>query len=309
MKHVLITGATGLLGNALVPEAERRHLRYTALYCKDRPDVLRPEFKRLDITQKQELLRLLDQVKPSVIIHSAAATDVDRCEMDLTWCKQLNVEATQTLAGWAEKNGALLVYISTDSVFDGTRGAYSEEDTAGPLNEYAKSKYQGEEEVRRITTNHLILRTNFYGWGTGDRLSLGEWVLRSYLRHEPIKTFTDVRFSPLFTPDLAEAVFDLAAGKARGTYHLGSREACSKHEFAMLVSKVFGLESEVTPVSVDTFQFRAARPKDTSFNVEKVSRELKRSMPTLLEGMKRFKKQFDEGANLRDTSQWHVSSI
>ncbi len=308
MKNVLITGATGLLGGALVPEAQRRHLKLAALYHRDRSSLKSP-YVQCDLTDSAALQRLLSQTKPGLIIHSAAATDVDRCEIDPPWCKGLNVQATQTLAEWSKECGARMVYISTDSVFDGSLGQYKEQDEVRPLNAYAKSKYEGEQVVRSLVKDHAVLRTNFYGWGNGDRLSLGEWVLRSYLRQEPIKTFTDVKFSPLHTTELAEIVFDLALGGAQGTFHVGSRDSCSKHEFAMLVSKVFGLISEVIPVSVDTFQFRAARPKDTSFHVEKVTRDLGRPMPSLLEGMKKFKARYDSGNISRDTSQWHVSSI
>src|SRR5262249_13338015 len=158
-------------------------------------------FKRCDLAEARETRQLLRDVAPAAILHAAAITNVDLCEDEPMRADRMNRGSTSTLAEYAEATGARLVYVSTDSVFDGERGGYGESDEPNPVNEYARSKLRGEEAAAGAT-DHLVVRTNLFARnsrGTG----LVEWILRELVAGQPIVGFADVVFSPLRCADLA----------------------------------------------------------------------------------------------------------
>jgi len=292
---LLVTGSSGLLGANLAMEAPSEHQVVLLDQGHLAPPVSSPVL-RCDLTERDRVIQCLDSVRPDVIVHCAAIVDVERCELEPESAERINVHAVATLADWAGERGARLVYISTDSVFDGEVGLYSEEDAPRPLNHYARTKLAGENAARAQAPKALIVRTNFHGWNLQEKLSLSEWVLRGLLHRERLTMFTDVRFSPLLVNDLARIILDLVSLEATGTYHVAARDDCSKHEFALLVGEVFGLKTDtLVPISVDNFPFKARRPKNTSLRVEKTSNFLGRAMPSVEEGLLSFKVLLDDG--------------
>ena len=158
--------------------------------------------------------------------------------------------------------------------------------------------------MRTHTPRHLIVRTNLYGWSLGPRLSLAEWLLRGMLQNDTIKTFNDVRFNPLFTKDLALILFDAIDQRPIGTFHLGSRDTCSKHEFALLISQIFHIPAHLTPISVEEFPFKAPRPKNTTLSVEKISGFLKHQMPEVADGIRAFRAFLGQGEVSLENKEW-----
>lgn len=283
MAKLLITGATGLLGSCIARESLNEH----ELFGISRtiiPPAAQWRHRHLDLTDASSTLRFLSKVHPQLIIHCAALTDVEQCERDESRAWAVNVEATKVLASWASEDAAKFILISTDSVFDGTRGNYRESDDPAPVNVYARTKLAAEEFVRSSCPNALIIRTNFFGWSHGHRAGLAEWMLARLIKGEGFGGFTDVRFSPLFTDELAHIILELIRRDARGLFHLGARDSCSKYEFAIELARAFQLDASIIhPVSVDEFPFRACRPKNTSLSTEKLSRFLGRTMPSVRE--------------------------
>ncbi|MGH9709797.1 MAG: SDR family oxidoreductase, partial [Candidatus Acidiferrales bacterium] len=193
-------------------------------------------------------------------------------------------------------HGARFVFISTDSVFDGRRGHYSEEDQPAPVNEYARTKLAAEEAVRKWLSDALIVRTNFYGWNFKQKSSLGEWMLERLVRREQLPAFANVRFNPLLVNHLGKIILNLVARGAKGVFHVAARNECSKHEFALMIAEIFGLDTgEVRPASVDDWGFNAQRPKNTTLAVDRISRFLRREMPSVEEGLRSFKQLLDIG--------------
>ena len=192
-----------------------------------------------------------------------------------------------------------MVHVSTDSVFDGGRGNYSEVDAASPLNAYARSKLEGEERVRAACPDALVIRANFFGWGIGSKPSYSEWLLAKLEAGAPFSVFSDVSFNPLLANTLAEMVLDLTEQPQRGLVHLGSRETCTKLEFASHLAKVFGNAStqSIRPTPVDTMRLAAPRPHNTSLDTRLAERLLGRAMPGLLEDLSLLR---DSAPELRD---------
>ena len=178
-------------------------------------------------------------------MHCAAATDVDWCERNPEGAHRINALLTGSLAAASREVDAAFVFISTDAVFDGRRGGYSETDAPSPVNVYGASKLAGETAAQNETDNLLIVRTNIFGWNFQLRLSLAEWMLSRLEADQTVPGFIDVTFSPILVNQLAETIFDLLEAGARGVIHAGSEDFCTKFQFARLVAEVFGLRQDL----------------------------------------------------------------
>ncbi|HLJ41186.1 MAG TPA: SDR family oxidoreductase [Candidatus Acidoferrales bacterium] len=289
MARLLITGVTGLLGSNLIWQAaESYEVIGWSRSCTAMPSGCAMD--RVDLANVDITTRRLHERRPDVIVHCAAMTDVERCEREPDVARVVNVEATRILARWCAQHGARFVFISTDSVFDGSWGHYSEEDRPAPVNEYARTKLAAEAVVTGLLPDALILRTNFYGRNFKQKLSLAEWMLEKLARRERLPAFADVRFNPLLASHLGRIILDLIAHGAKGVFHAAARDECSKYEFALLIAKVFGLQAdEARPELVGDFGFAAQRPRNATLAVDKISRFLGREMPSVEEGLQSFK--------------------
>ena len=165
----------------------------------------------LDIRDKQEVMSVISGIKPAVVIHTAAVVNVDYCEEHPEEAWDTNVNGTENVALAAKEAGARLIYISTDSVFDGEKGMYVETDTPHPVNTYGRSKLEGEGKVQQWMPDALIVRTAFYGWSPNqsNRPSLSEWVVTNLRQGKILNMFTDVFFSPIFTSNLSAVITEL----------------------------------------------------------------------------------------------------
>jgi dTDP-4-dehydrorhamnose reductase len=250
-----------------------------------------------DLTDAAAVAHLVKRARPAWIVHCAALTNLDWLEAHPQAAELGNVAASVHLAEAAAHVGARMLYISTDSVFDGRRGDYTEADEPAPLNVYARTKLAGEAAVASVLGERaVILRTNMFGWNLQAKTSLAEWVLGSLEAGKPINGFRDVWFSPLLVNDLAGICLALIARGLGGLYHAGSADGIDKHAFACEVAEVFGLDKRlITPVSLSGSALQAPRPLNTTLDSTKLARALGRPMPTVREGLQRFKALRDEG--------------
>lgn len=290
MTRLLVTGDTGLLGSAIAEQALRR---FFVSGLSRSQSIASPGWIHHSIDLREIITGVLAGIHPDAIIHCAATTDVEQCENNPAGTYALNAGATEQLADWAAQNRVKFVYISTDSVFDGMRAGYREEDSPKPLNEYARSKAAGESIALRCCPEALIVRTNFFGWNQGGKTNIGKWIYERLAHGEPFPAFSDVRFSPLFVEDLARIVLDLTALDAKGTFHVAARDSCTKYEFALLLGQALQIDTRnVKPTVLEDALFRARRPRDTSLCVTKCEAFLGRKMPNVEEGIARFVKAF-----------------
>ena len=195
--------------------------------------------------------RLLQSFRPKWVVHFAALTNVDWCERNPEETWQVNVEASSNLAQACQRFNAGLVYLSTDSVFDGKTGHYAEEDPPAPVNVYGRSKLAGEQAVQDKLQRCLIIRTNIYGWSVNAKSSLAEWILARLQSSQSVLGFSDVFFTPILTNDLSEILLDMMEQDLTGLYHVAGSESFSKYEFALHLVDVFGMGKKlVKPSSV-----------------------------------------------------------
>lgn len=283
--RVLITGVSGLLGAAVALELAGDH---DVVGCYLSAPVSHPDFAtlRCDLAAPDAVSRLAD-LTPDVIVHCAAATNVDSCESDPAMARLANIEATRTVARVADTAGARLIAISTDAVFAG-HGPFGELDDTNPLNVYALTKLEGEHVALSLGAQSLVLRTNIYGFNAQAKTSLAEWILYSLRDGTRIKGFTDARFTPLLANDLAAAIRKLLDSDASGVLHVAGGESISKYDFAVAIAQEFGLDpSLVEPSTMAAAGLTAPRSPDLSLDCSRAL-ALGLDLPNVAEGLRRF---------------------
>jgi len=232
----------------------------------------------------------MKRFRPSWIIHCAAMTNVDWCETNPRDAYSMNGQVTRELVRGAKRAGASLLYISTDSVFDGRKGNYTEEDEPSPLNVYGRSKLIGEKAVQEEGESSLIVRTNIYGWNIQNKQSLAEWILATLESGQSVPGFVDVFFTPILVNDLSEILLEMVDRQLTGLYHVAGSQVCSKYEFAVELADLFGLDKSLIKAAslADSF-LKANRPPNTSLRTTRISQTLGRPMPDLMSGIRRLK--------------------
>jgi dTDP-4-dehydrorhamnose reductase len=259
--RVLIAGAEGMLGTELVQEFGGAN------------EVLGLGRKELDITNAVQCSDCIARFLPDAIINAAALTDVDGCETSQERAFLVNGQGPANLASAAAQTGCLLVHYSTDYVFDGTNQApYTEADAANPLSIYGKSKLRGEEMVRRLSPEHLILRTS-WAFGRNGRNFI-RTVAAAARKQLELRVVHDQRGSPSYVFDLARHTRMMVERRCRGTYHVTNLGVCTWHELAVYVVRCLGLE-DVTVMAVSTREFPrpAPRPANSVLENARLKRE------------------------------------
>ena len=284
---VLITGACGLLGAHLMIALGRDR----EVVGVDRHPWWGDESRHIiqgDLESPEFLRRLATDVHPGIVIHCAAMTTVDACELDPERAEASNAGVTRELIR-AMPPTCRMVYISTDGVFQGDRPFWGEDDPPIPCTAYGRSKLHGEHVVAQATTNHLVIRTNFYGWSSGRKRTMGEWLYRSLKTHEPITLFDDVFFTPIYVVDLVERLIRLLAPPHQGIVHIDGAERLSKYAFGMLLADVAGVPADgVRRGTVEDAALVASRPKDTSLACKRFERLTGIPVPGSRMGLGRF---------------------
>jgi dTDP-4-dehydrorhamnose reductase len=279
---LLITGASGLFGSKLAKTALTKNVEVYSGYNKDTASCGVPV--SFDVSDKSQIEHAFSIANPDVVVHAASMTDVDKCELDKELAWKINVEGAKNIAEAAAKNGAFLVYISTDYVFSGEKGCYKETDQTGPINYYGLTKVKAEEAVQQITPDCCIARPSvIYGSTPAvGKINFALWLINKLKAGEKLRIVTNQWVSPTLNTSLAEMVLDVVEQRLSGVFHLSGASRVSRYDFAMGVAEVFGLDKGlIEPVDSSTFNWPAKRPMDSSLDVSKAKRLL-RVKPLLL---------------------------
>ncbi len=293
---MVVTGASGLLGSNFVLAAAERGLPLVASHWRHPIRLPCAGNIALDLLDEKATRRLFDSIRPASIVHCAAATDVDWCEANPDEAYRINTDVPGRLGLIASDLGAVLVLISTDSVFDGRHGFYEEAERPSPVNVYGRSKVTAEGLVAASAPRNLVVRTNFIGWSPTGRRGLAEWILARLRSGLPVPAFCDVRFSPLLVTDLAHLVLDMIAAGLQGLYHVVASDSCTKFDFALRLAQAFDFDpAGIRPSSLKEANFRAERPRDISLQTRKITRDLGRPMPFIASGIEGLQAQLRLG--------------
>jgi len=295
-KRILITGGTGMLG-ADVFSTFGNTPGYEVYSVSRMASGNNKNHLTGDLTDAEKLKVMLRDLQPEIIIHCAAQVNVNACETDKEYADAIHVKATENLAKYS--SAKQFIYISTDSVFDGQRGNYSETDVTNPLNYYALTKLRGEEAAARFARHYAIIRTNIIGFHQPIQGSLFEWAYKSLSSNTKIKGFDNVMFNPMYCAILAEKLVQfLGRDFPSGIYNFGASDAISKYEFLRRIAGKFNFDETLITAEklVNDPEKGAIRPLNTSLNVSKVT-GLGLTMPTMDENIDLLYKDFKANNN------------
>ncbi|MCJ7625687.1 MAG: SDR family oxidoreductase [Anaerolineaceae bacterium] len=299
MTRFLVTGVSGLLGLNFSLQTSPVHSVF-GIY--NQHDLRNPPFNvvRSDLRETGGIEQLLDEIQPDVVINCAALTNIDQCETRSELAQIVNADLPGHLASITKRLGISLVQVSTDAVFNGKRGNYSEEDTPNPISVYSKTKLDGERKVAEINADALIVRVNFYGCSLSGQRSLAEWFYNNLSTGNPVNGFTDVFFCPLLVNHLVDVITQLVAMGKNGLYHLVSSESLSKYEFGIRLANRFGLdENLIKPITWSEGGLKAQRSPNLTLRTDKLARSLGRSLPKQVEGLDTFHELHQNGFRQR----------
>jgi len=299
LDKLLVIGSTGLVGSKLASIASRYGFEpYNTQNTRKWPF---PNSVQLDITDHDATLRLVREIRPKVIVNTAALTNVDYCETHKEEAEDVNVGGVRNLAEAARSSDCRLIQISIDSVFDGTYGHYTESDMPHPLNYYSLTKLEAEKVVSQLS-NYAIARPSVvHGWhsqtigapsGSTKPMNFAMFVLDRLKNTETVRAIRDQYSSPTLADNLAEAVLRLAKSPEKGIFHTAGRSCLSRYEFALRLAQIFGYPPKlVQPVFTSEFPQQAVRPKNCCLRVEKAEKALGIRFLTAEEGIMEMKRQ------------------
>ncbi len=230
------------------------------------------------------------------MIHCAALANVDLCESNPQQAQKLNSEVPRELARIVARGGARLIHVSTDAVFDGLRGDYSEQDTPNPLGVYARSKLAGEQSVQEANPQAIVARVNLFGWSLFGKRSLAEFFFNNLSAGKPCMGFTDVFFCPMLANDLGQVFLKMLEAGLSGLYHAIGSQCLSKYEFGVQVARRFGFDEKlVIPSSVQDSGLKAARSPNLTLRTDKLIHALGKPLPNVSTGLEKFYTQYQQG--------------
>jgi len=279
-KKVMVTGANGLLGQKIIYLLKNRNDIDLIATGKGENRLIEKggyKYIPLDITNENLVYNVIEKEAPDSIIHCAAMTNVDACELERENCWLVNVTSVKFIAQSAEKIGAHLLHISTDFVFDGGSGPYSETDIPNPLHYYAESKLASEEIVQNICSKWSIARTIIV-YGITDNMSRSNlvlWAKGEIEKGNQINVINDQFRSPTLAEDLAKGCVSIIDKSAYGFYHLSGPNTYSIIDLVYQVADFYNLDkSLINPISTASLNQLAKRPLITGFDISKAKRDL-----------------------------------
>ena len=294
--RVLVTGANGLLGQKLIgllsnePEVE--------LHATGRGDCRIPEgnftYHKVDLAEEGALYGLFEQERPHTVIHGAAMTNVDACELDPAECQLQNVMVVESIVRACQNHDSFLTLVSTDFIFDGEDGLYSEDDKPNPISVYGQSKLDAEKVVINSQLNWAIARTILVYGVLPDhtRSNIVLWIKNSLEEGKPLQLITDQWRMPTLAEDLAVGCWLMTKQKAHGVFNISGKDMMNPYEIALKTADIFGLNSSlVTATDGSKFTQPAKRPPKTGFVLDKSREVLGYEPHSFEEGLEMVKRQ------------------
>jgi dTDP-4-dehydrorhamnose reductase len=278
---IAVTGSNGLLGQHLVQELLRKGYEVHAISRGEDRIPLGGQsgyyYYNADIRDGVRMKELMDAIRPEVMIHCAAMTQVDECELNKPDCYNSNVTATRFIIDALKPYHSKIIYLSTDFVFDGKSGPYKEEDPTNPVNYYGSTKVQAEKAVQESGLPYAIVRTILVYGSTipGTRKNIRSWIIENLKNGHPIKVVSDQIRNPTHVEDLAKGIVLIIEKHKEGIFHLGGPETMSPYDMAMKIAELGHFDkSLIQKVDASSFSQPAERPKVTGLDISKARKEL-----------------------------------
>ncbi len=270
MEKILLIGASGFLGRKLLPLLSSQYevvgTAHTRIHTEENQASI-----PLDITNPENVRHFMEEINPSIVILAAALADMDKCETDKELAVKLNVTGVENVANCCRNR--VLVYYSSDAVFDGVKGNYHENDAPNPVNFYGETKLRGEQAVKNLP-NYLILRTSFIYSDQPHSPKFIPWLIRNLAEGKSVNVASDLTTCPTFIDDLAQATLMLLRKNCRGVYHVTGASALSCYDMALYIAQKWGFNKTlIRPVKRIELLWKAPRAEFATLNISKLKRE------------------------------------
>ena len=283
----LVTGSAGLVGQNVVRDLVKQDYEVYSIYHDEKP--IYGTSIRLDLTDLEKIKQVIQKIKPDIVIHLAAMTNVDDCETEKGLAQTLNVKSTKILAKESAKINSFFVYVSTDYVFDGNEGMKNENDIPNPLGYYGKTKLEGEISLNDLASSWAIARTSTPFGIHSKKKSFPLWIKENLESNKEIKVLTDQYTSPTYVPNLSKMIIEVSIKQINGIIHLAGSTRISRYDFAIMIAEKLGLDkSLILKAKTEDMSWKAKRPKDSSLNVTKAKEILKEKPQTIQESLSLF---------------------
>jgi len=281
--RAIVTGASGLVGSRIVRVLEKRGHEVIEL---SRADV--------ELSDEKSVRSAVHRAKANIVFNPASMTEVDKCEADRERAFRDNVLAAANLAIACRASGAHLVHVSTDYVFDGERGPYSEDDQPNPRGVYAKTKRMGEVAVEMLAGSFAIARTAVvYGIPQATRSNFGAWLIGQLAQNAPVKLFSDQFVSPSLADNVAEMLVELGERKLGGIWNIAGAEVVSRVDFGLAFCNELGFDPAlVIPTRLAELKLASPRPLHSGLIVDKALTELQNKPLSITVSLRRLKNMY-----------------
>ena len=275
-KKIMITGSNGLVGTYFCRlTALKKYRVYTLFHLE--PTNLGNSFS-VDLSNSSAAFRqVLKEVEPNIIVHLAAMTNVDQCEMERDAADKVNHLSVKEIVNYiVNTKDCFLLNISTDYVFDGEKGNYVEADETNPINWYGMTKLLGEQELLECNSESWCIARTSTPFGAHDKkLSFPLFVVKYLSKGHEINVLTDQITSPTYALNLAQMMLEIIDERVKGIMHLGGSSQISRFKQALEIASVFGLDKDlIKPASMNEMNWKARRPKNSSLNITKTHNAL-----------------------------------
>lgn len=295
MEKIFITGANGLLGQHLTAVLLKEGYKVIAVgkgACRlPFAETAFFTYYAVDITNDFLLHEIMQKEMPDIVVHAAAVTQVDECQLNQEKCEDVNVRGTAQVLLSAEECSRRFIYISTDFVFDGEKGDYGEEDNMNPLSWYGFTKVQAESITQTSDIPWAIVRTCLvYGHTlNGTRSNIINWVKQNLETGKKIRVVNDQWRTPTYVEDLARGILLVIQKNAGGIYHISGKDKLTPYDMALKTAAYFKLDASlIEKADASSFEQPAKRPLKTGFDISKARKELGFEPIGFAEGLKKM---------------------
>ena len=294
-KRIIVTGVNGMLGQrAIYFYKKNSNLIVLGTSIENEPAFSGIDYVSCDLTVRDKIKKVVSDFCPDYIINTAAFTNVDLSEKEREAAWKINVKGVEYLSEAARIIDAHIIHISSDYIFDGTNGPYSENDKPNPIGYYGRTKLASENALRISGAIHTILRTNVLYGIADSRPDFVRWVVKSVREGKQINIVTDQVNNPSFTDDLVQAINKVIEFRKQGIYHIGGREFLSRFEFCEIIAEVFNLNKNIIkPILTEQLNQQAKRPLKSGLLTLKAETELGYKPHTIGEALTIMKRELN----------------
>jgi len=300
---LLILGASGLTGFKVMLLAKKKYETYGTynMRLSSSPD---NSLRRLDITNYDDMKSIFREIRPDIVVNTAALHNVDYCETHKEDAFNVNANAVGIIADLCNQLGSRLIHISTDFVFDGKKGYYSEEDPPNPLNTYAKSKLEGEMKAKTCSSFTILRTSVIYGWNpleieslsssSGKPINFALWAILRMKNGNTLTIVNDQFSSPTLADTLAYVIIRVAAEESNTLYHVSGNSCISRYEFTKKIAELTGHSIErIQAIETRSFTQLAKRPANSCLNCNRVQEKLQFKLPDIDQSLAVFRSQLE----------------